>query len=101
MSLRGNWMVASSLVLIASAAVAAGKPVTEAEAKKKALSLFPGKVVEVERETRDGAPVFSVEIRGKDGKHEVAIRIADGAVLASKAASEEDEDEDEDDDAGK
>lgn len=73
--------------------------ITKEEAKASALKLVPGKIIEVERERHNGEPVFSIEIRGEDGVHEVVIRIADGSVVENKApGTHEDDDEDEDDD---
>jgi uncharacterized membrane protein YkoI len=87
-----------TLALVASAAHAQVKPLTAAGAKAKALALVSGKVLEVEKEKHNGEPVFSVEIKAKDGVHELVFRITDGKLVANKLGSEEEGEEGEEGD---
>lgn len=84
---------------LTTGAFAGPKPLTESDAKAKAIALHPGKILEVEKEKVKGEPVFSVEIEGADGIHEVAIRISDGSILADKTHSGDNSDKDENESA--
>ncbi len=91
-----RWSLAAIIGFSASPVFAGS--VTAAQAKVIALKLVPGKVVEVEREKHAGEPVFSVEIKGASGVHEVAVRISDGSVLEDKVAGGADDEDEENDD---
>lgn len=74
-------MIAALLALPPLTLVAAGKDITEDEAKKIALTRVQGEVKEVERENEHGQDVYSVEIL-KEGKiFEIHINPQSGKVI--------------------
>ncbi len=80
-------------LFVSSLGLATESSVSKDQAQKTALSVYPGKVKEVEEEKHKGEPVFSIEIDGKDGVHEIVIRKSDGKIIENKT-DKEDEDED-------
>ncbi len=95
MKKRNTLLLALCLGQFSAIAFSEEKLMTEATAKKKALDIYPGKVLEVEQEKHKGEEAYSIEIKGNEGVREIIIRKSDGKMLENKI-DKEDEDKNED-----